>query len=234
MTPHPVVGHEAWLAARRTLLAKEKELTHMRDQLSEQRRALAWERVERAYELVGPDGRVALAELFQGKSQLVVYHFMYGPAPEQQPCKSCSFWADNFERITVHLAHRDVRLIAVSRAPLAKLQAFARRMQWTFPWYSSGDSGFNQDFAVSFEQDQVAPEQMVYNFGTSRAYGSEMPGVSVFYRDDAGAVFHTYSCYARGIDALNVAYQYLDLVPKGRDEAPPSQPMAWLRLRDEY
>jgi predicted dithiol-disulfide oxidoreductase (DUF899 family) len=202
----------------------------MRDALSAERRALPWLRVGKAYEFEGPGGRQTLAELFQGRSQLAMYHLMFAPEWEA-PCKSCSFWADSFDRIPVHLAHRDVTFVAVSRAPLAKLQAFARRLGWTFPWVSSVTSDFNHDFEVYFRPEEV--DQAGYNYGSMKAPGSDMPGVSVFARDGSGAVFHTYSAYGRGIDALNVAYQVLDLVPEGRDEAP-GKAMSWLRLRDQY
>lgn len=229
-----VVSHEQWIEARKRLLEREKEFTRLRDQLSGERRALPWERVDARYVFEGASGRRSLNELFDGRSQLVVYHFMYGPNEDQHPCKSCSFWADNFERSVPHLQARDVTLVAVSRAPFAKLQAFQKRMGWTFPWYSSAPSDFNFDYRVSFRPDEVDAEKRVYNFGTSRTYGTEMPGVSVFYRDSRGQVFHTYSAYLRGIDMLNNTYQFLDLVPKGRDEAGLPHSMAWVRYHDDY
>ena len=230
MARHPVVSHEEWVAARTTFLAREKEFTRQRDELSRARRELPWERVEKEYVFETPEGRRTLAELFEGRSQLVVYHFMFGPDWEAG-CKSCSFWADGFAGIIPHLAHRDVTFAVVSRAPVAKLRAYAARLGWSFEWVSSLGSDFNVDFGVSFPEEQVASGEIPYNYGAHPAHGTEMPGVSVFVRDGE-TVFHTYSCYARGIDALQPAYQVLDLVPKGRDEA--DGPMRWLRRRDEY
>lgn len=227
MAKHPVVDHAAWEEARRPLLAKEKELLASRDALAEARRALPWERVEKRYVFDGPSGPVTLPELFRGRSQLVVYHFMFG-VDWEEGCKSCSFWADNFERSVVHLAHRDVTLVAISRAPLAKLLAFRARMGWTFDWYSSGGTDFNQDYGVSFDGPGGT-----YNYAPRAGEGKELPGLSVFARD-GGETFHTYSTYSRGLDNMNATYQILDLVPKGRDEAGLPYPMAWLRLRDRY
>jgi predicted dithiol-disulfide oxidoreductase (DUF899 family) len=234
MANHDVVSHEAWLAARKALLLEEKEFTRLRDQLSQRRRDLPWVRVDKQYVFEGPDGKESLAELFGGRSQLVVYHFMFGPDWEA-PCKSCSFWADNFERNVVHLAHRDVTLIAVSSAPLQRLEAFKRRMGWTFKWVSSAGGDFNYDYQVSFTADDLAKGEAYYNYAMQKNTVSELPGISVFYKDAGGTVFHTYSCYARGLDMMNAAYHYLDLVPKGRDEADQRPyPMAWLRYRDSY
>lgn len=229
---HRIVPHKDWMAARKRFLAKEKEFTRLRDELSQARRELPWERVEKDYVFDGPDGKETLAQLFAGRSQLIVYHFMYGPKAEN-PCKSCSFWADNFERNVVHLAHRDVAMIAVSRAPLAKLEAFKKRMGWTFKWVSSAGNDFNFDFHVSATPEEMAKGEFQYNYAPIEA-ASEMPGISVFYKDAKGGVFHTYSCYARGLDMMNAAYQYLDLVPKGRDEEGLSHTMAWVRYRDRY
>jgi predicted dithiol-disulfide oxidoreductase (DUF899 family) len=222
---------DEWLAARRKLLAKEKELTHLRDALSVERRSLPWLRVEKQYLFDTPAGRKSLADLFDGRSQLAVYHFMFAPGWDEG-CKSCSFWAESFDHIPVHLAHRDVTFLAVSRAPLEKLQAYAGRFGWTFPWVSSAPGDFNYDFNVSFRPEELESHKATYNFEPARYLRSDLPGVSVFARDRSGAVFHTYSAYSRGIDALNVAYQYLDLVPKGRDER--GEAMSWLRRRDEY
>jgi predicted dithiol-disulfide oxidoreductase (DUF899 family) len=230
MDQHQTVSREQWLAARRALLADEKEFTRWREQLSARRRELPWLRVEQNYTFDGPSGKRTLPELFAGRSQLVVYHFMFGPEASAG-CRGCSFWADSFDGSTAHLAQRDVTLVAVSRGPLPKLQAFAKRMGWSFPWFSSTDSAFNFDYGVSF--DESAHEKS-YNYGSQKPQGSEMPGISVFVRAQNGDVFHTYSCYARGIDMMNVTYQYLDLVPKGRDEAALSSPTAWLRHHDEY
>ena len=222
-----VVRHEKWLEARKALLAKEKEFTHARDELSRARRELPWERVEKEYEFEGVDGRRTLPALFDGRSQLVVYHFMFPPEWDEG-CKHCSFWADNFDPNVVHLKARDVTLVAVSRAPYEKLAAYRDRMRWSFPWYSSGDGDFNYDFGVAFRNDSEP-----YNYGTMEAGFADREGVSVFAKDATGAVFHTYSTYARGIDLLNTAYNYLDLVPKGRDEEGRA-PQFWLRRHDEY
>jgi predicted dithiol-disulfide oxidoreductase (DUF899 family) len=231
ITNHQVVSRAEWTEARKQLLAREKQFTRERDALSAARRALPWVQVTERYEFERPGGKATLADLFDGKSQLVIYHFMFAPDWEAG-CKSCSFWADNFNGIVEHLAHRDARLIAVSRAPLAKLTAYARRLGWAFEWASSHGSSFNHDFGVSFTPDEIAGGKVSYNYETQDARGSELPGISVFYRD-GDAVFHTYSCYARGLDMLNTAYHYLDLVPKGRDEQG-QNPMSWLRRRDEY
>ncbi len=229
---HATASRAEWLAARKTLLAKEKELTKLRDELSEARRRLPWVKVPADYVFDHPDGKRTLSELFGDKSQLVIYHFMFDPSWEAG-CKSCSFWADNFERSVVHLAHRDVNLVAVSRAPLAKLRAFAKRLGWSFEWVSSFENQFNYDFGVSFTPEQVEKGSVEYNFVEQKAYGGELPGISVFFKDPDGAVFHTYSTYGRGLDMMNATYHYLDLVPKGRDEANTGN-MGWLRLRDSY
>lgn len=226
---HEIVTSEEWLRKRSALLAKEKEFTRAKDALAEARRALPWERVEKNYVFDGPRGEETLADLFDGRSQLVVYHFMFGP-DMAEGCKSCSFWADNFERNVIHLAHRDVTMIAVSRGPLEKILPFRNRMGWTFKWVSSARSDFNFDYHVSFDGER---NDGTYNYGPRTYGGSEMPGISVFYKDESGAVFHTYSTYARGLDMMNTAYQFLDLVPKGRDETS-TAPMSWLRHRDRY
>lgn len=226
-----VVSHAEWLAARKALLEKEKEFTRARDALSELRRALPWERVEKDYVFEGALGRETLAQLFGPRSQLVVYHFMFDPSWEAG-CKSCSFWADNFDRIDVHLAHRDVSFLAVSRAPYAKLAAYHRRMGWRFKWVSSFGGDFNFDYGVSFRPEQVAAKPKLINFGTQEVFGPETVAISVFAKDAAGQVFHTYSCYSRGVDLMNGAYNYLDLTPKGRDEGGRTQ--FWVRRHDEY
>ena len=226
-----IVSHEEWVAERKALLAKEKELTHLRDEISAKRRDLPWERVEKSYLFDGPEGEETLAELFAGRHQLVVYHFMFDPSWEAG-CKSCSFWADNFNGITVHLKHRDVSLIAGSRAPLAKLEAYRKRMGWSFKWVSSAGNDFNRDYYVSHTPEELAKKDAYYNYTRQRPYASEAPGISVFYRNPADAVFHTYSCYARGLDMLNGAYNFLDLVPKGRDER--DFPQSWVRFHDRY
>jgi predicted dithiol-disulfide oxidoreductase (DUF899 family) len=226
---HEVVGHDDWVAARTALLAEEKEFTRRRDELSLRRRELPWEAVDKEYVFEGPEGKRTLAELFDGRSQLVVYHFMF-PPEDDEGCKSCSFWADNFDPNVVHLNARDVTLVAVSRAPLAKLLAYRERMGWSFPWYSSGESDFNYDHQASFAPEEQ--DEPVYNFGTLHPNNPDREGLSVFYKDGNGRVFHTYSTYARGIDVLNAAYNFLDLVPKGRDEE--GRPQSWVRRRDEY
>lgn len=234
MTKHKIVSREAWLDARKRLLDKEKAFMHQRDQLSAERRALPWERVEKTYVFDSPQGKQTLADLFGGRSQLVIYHFMYGPNADSAPCKSCSFWADNFERSVVHLTARDVTMLAVSRAPLGKLEAFRKRMGWTFKWVSSGGTDFNFDYNVSFSPDAGANGGATYNYAPKTFAATEMPGISVFHKDADGTVFHTYSCYSRGIDAMNATYQYLDLVPKGRDEAGLPDTMTWVRYHDAY
>lgn len=232
-THHPIVSRAEWLAARKQLLTQEKQLSHDRDRLAEQRRNLPWVQVTERYELEGPDGKTTLAELFDGRSQLVIYHFMFGP-DWKAGCKSCSFWADGFDGIAEHLKHRDVSFAAISRGPLAALSAFAARLGWRFRWYSSENTTFNHDYNVSFTEQELATGDATYNFGTETPRGTESPGISVFYKDPAGTIFHTYSCYSRGLDMMNLAYQFLDLVPKGRDEAGLSFPMAWVRHRDSY
>lgn len=233
MTHHAVVEREAWLTARRDLLEKEKAFTRERDELSRLRRALPWVRVDRPYVFDTADGPQTLARLFSGASQLIVYHFMYG-TDWNEPCKSCSFWADNFNGIDVHLRHRDVTLLAVSRAPLAKIEAVRRRMGWQFQWVSSGACDFNRDYQVSFAPEERAAGPVYYNYEMRPFPADEAPGISVFYRNERNEVFHTYSCYARGLDMLNGAYHYLDLAPKGRDEDGQPYTMAWLRHRDRY
>jgi len=225
---HPVVSHEAWLAARKAFLAKEKEFTRVRDELSRERRALPWERVEKAYRFDGSRGQETLADLFEGLSQLVVYHFMFAPDWEQG-CPGCSFWADSFNGLGVHLRQRDVSFVAISRAPLAKIDAFKRRMGWSFKWVSSGGNDFNYDYQVSFTPETLDAGTAVYNYAKTATKSSELPGVSVFYRDESGNVYHTYSAYARGIDALWCAYQWLDRAPLGRNETG-----LWWRRHDEY
>lgn len=233
MEKHTVVSKDEWITARQQLLAKEREFTRLRDQLSEQRRALPWERVDKTYVFEGPQGRETLAQLFGGRNQLVVYHFMFAPEAET-PCKSCSFWADNFNGVVTHLNQRDVTFVAVSRAPLPKLQAFANRMGWSFKWLSSGGSDFNYDYGVSFRPEDLAAGKAAYNYAPNKMQMSDLPGISVFFKDADGQVFHTYSCYARGLDMLNTAYHYLDLVPKGRDESDLPYTMAWVRFHDLY
>ena len=185
------------------------------------------------YAFETPRGRASLSDLFDGRRQLIVYHFMLG-LDWEEGCKSCSFWVDNFNGIDVHVKHRDVTLLAVSQAPLAKIEAYRRRMGWSIAWASSFGSDFNFDYQVSFRPEDVAAGKAVYNYAPTKTTMSELPGISVFFRDEAGTVFHTYSCYARGLDMLNGAYHYLDLVPKGRDEAGLPSTMSWLRRHDQY
>ncbi|WP_439604025.1 DUF899 domain-containing protein [Shinella sp.] len=228
-----VVSHEDWLKARLALLAAEKEFTRQREALTRQRMAMPWERVGKAYRFDGPEGVLTLEDLFAGRSQLLVYHFMLGP-DWQEGCKSCSFWADNFNGIPVHLAQRDVTFTAISRAPLEKIDAYRRRMGWSFPWVSSGGSDFNFDYQASATPQEQAAGRAYYNFEICSNTMSEMGGVSVFYRSGPGEVYHTYSCYARGVEMVNGAYHFLDLVPKGRDEDGLRYPMEWVRRHDQY
>jgi len=214
-------------------MAREKELTRLREEVAEQRRALPWVRIEANYSFDAPQGKESLADLFAGRSQLLVYHFMFPPSWEEG-CKSCSFWADGFDGLGAHLNARDVSFAVVSKAPLAKLEGFRRRMGWSFHWVSSAASDFNRDFGVSFEPQELAERRLVYNFGTLPFGVEEAPGMSVFAKNEGGEVFHSYSCYSRGIDMMNPTYQLLDLVPKGRDEAGLAFPMAWVRHHDRY
>jgi predicted dithiol-disulfide oxidoreductase (DUF899 family) len=228
-----VVSHEDWLQARLELLAAEKDLMRQRDALTRRRMGMPWERVEKPYRFEGPNGALSLADLFDGRSQLIIYHFMYAPDWEEG-CKSCSFWADNFNGIAIHLNHRDVTFAAVSRAPLEKINAYKKRMGWSFPWVSSEGGDFNFDYHVSFTPKEIAEDRMYYNYKVQPRGVSDEQGVSVFYKNGKGELFHTYSCYSRGIDMLNAAYQYLDLAPKGRDEDGFSFPMEWVRRHDQY
>ncbi|RLA45616.1 MAG: DUF899 domain-containing protein [Gammaproteobacteria bacterium] len=228
-----IVSRQDWLVARKEHLVKEKELTRLRDELSQQRRELPWVKVEKDYIFGTLNGKQSLTDLFEGYSQLIIYHFMYGP-DWQEGCPSCSFWADNFDGIGVHLNHRDINMLAVSRAPLDKLEAYKKRMGWSFNWVSSLNSNFNYDYHVSFTEDEIAKQEMYYNFDLRNFPREEAPGISVFFKNDEGEVFHTYSCYARGLDMLNGAYHHIDLVPKGRDEEGLPYSMAWLSRHDQY
>jgi predicted dithiol-disulfide oxidoreductase (DUF899 family) len=230
---HAVVSSEEWLQARLRLLAKEKEFTRLRDELSAARRDLPWKLVEKDYVFDGPNGKETLADLFEGRSQLIVYHFMFAP-DWNDGCKSCSWWADSFDRNVVHLTHRDVTLVAISRAPFETLEAFKKRMGWTFKWLSSGGNDFNYDFQASFRPEARANGEVIYNFRPHKTSMSDLPGISVFCRGADGTVLHSYSCYARGIEMMNAGYHYLDLVPKGRDEDGLPYNMAWVRERDKY
>lgn len=230
---HKVVSRAEWIEARKAHLAKEKELTHQRDELSRQRRELPWVKVEKNYVFDGPEGKETLADLFGGRSQLIVYHFMFGPGWEEG-CPSCSLLADHIDGAVVHLAHRDVTLLAVSRAPLPQIEAFKKRMGWRFKWVSSNGNDFNFDYHVSFTKDEVAQHKMYYNYETREFPSEEGPGASVFYKDGNGDIFHTYSTYARGAEPLLGAYNYLDLAPKGRDEDALTFTMSWVRHHDRY
>lgn len=227
---HPVVSPAQWQAARAALLKKEKEFTRLRDALSRDRRALPWEKVERSYVFDGPSGPESLSDLFAGKSQLVVYHFMFSP-DDDAGCKHCSFWADHYDAMLPHLAHRDVSFVVISRAPLAKIAAFRQRMGWTFKWLSSGNNSFNYDYRVSFAPADF--DTPVYNAGTLAPGMADREGLSVFTKDASGTLYRTYSTHARGIDMINGTYQILDLVPKGRDEDPEA-PQDWVRHHDRY
>jgi predicted dithiol-disulfide oxidoreductase (DUF899 family) len=229
---HKIVSQDEWLEARKHLLTQEKEFIRLRDRLSQQRRELPWVKVAKNYVFEGPRGKETLADLFEGRSQLVVYHFMFAP-DEEGGCRSCSFWADGFNSIGVHVNQRDVTMVAISRAPIEKLEAFKRRMGWNFKWLSSGSNDFNYDYHVSFTPEALENE-VEYNYAKRKTDSPDLPGVSVFYQDSKANIFHTYSAYSRGIDILNPAYNYLDLVPKGRDEAELEWTMAWVRYHDQY
>ena len=233
MAEHRVLTHDDWVDARKALLAKEKEFTRLRDALSRERRELPWERVEKSYVFEGPGGKEALSDLFDGRSQLSVYHFMYGP-DWNEGCKNCSLLADHFDPAINHLNNRDVSMVAVSKAPLPVLEAFKKRMGWTFKWLSSFGSDFNSDYDVSFSQEQIESGSTYYNYRRQGFPMTEAPGASVFYMDSEGDIFHTYSVYARGLDMFMTAYHYLDMVPNGRDEEDLSFSMEWVRLHDTY
>ena len=225
-----VVSREQWLVERRELLEKEKAFTRQRDQLSAERRALPWVRVDKAYAFQDGQGSKRLADLFGGRSQLIVYHFMFGPGWEEG-CTGCSFLADHIDGANLHLAHHDVSLVAVSRAPWPEFQAFKQRMGWSFDWLSSADCDFNHDYQVSARPEQIAAGEVEYNYAPSSQPMEDMHGISLFFKDATGAIFHTYSSYARGCDLLVGAYNYLDLTPKGRNEG---AIMDWVRHHDRY
>ena len=233
MQLHKIVSQNEWLAARKAHLAKEKELTRLRDRLAAERQELPWVKVETDYVFDGPDGKETLADLFAGKSQLLVYHFMFGPDWEQG-CASCSYVADHMDGANQHLPHRDVTLLAASRAPFARIEAFKRRMGWQFKWVSSYANDFNYDFHVSFKPEEMAQGEVYYNYVVEAFPSDEAPGLSAFYKDENGTIFHTYSAYARGLDILVGAYNYLDLAPKGRDEDELPWTMSWVRHHDRY
>lgn len=230
---HPIVSADEWLKARRALLMKEKATLRHLDELALERRNLPWVRVEKDYVFDTPGGKVPLADLFAGRSQLFVYHFMFHP-DWQEGCPSCSFVSDHFDGTIPHLAARDVTLVAVSRAPLSKIAEFKSRMGWRFPWVSSHGSSFNHDYHVSFTDEELATGRVNYNFTMQEFPSAEGPGLSVFYKDQAGNIYHTYSTYGRGVETLMTTYRILDLVPKGRDEDALDFSMAWVRYHDRY
>jgi len=227
-----VVSEAEWLVARKDLLTREKEFNHQRDALSKARRSLPWVKIDKEYVFDGPDGKETLADLFDGRSQLIVYHFMFGPDWEEG-CKSCSYLADQFDGANWHLPQRDVTLVAISRAPLSKLEPYKKRMGWRFKWVSSHGNDFNLDYHVSFTKEDEVRGKVYYNYGMGEFISDELPGLSVFYKNEDGKIFHTYSTYARGLDILVGTYNFLDLVPKGRNENPEST-MDWVRRHDQY
>jgi len=229
---HKVVTEKEWIAARKALLMKEKKFTRLRDELNQQRRNLPWVKVEKEYVFEGPEGKETLAELFSGKSQLLVYHFMFGPG-WKEGCPHCSFWSDHYDATRVHLGQRDTSLVVISRAPLKEIQPFKKRMGWKFKWVSSFKNDFNFDYHVSFTRAEIKSGAPYYNYANTRTGMDEREGVSAFYKDKKGDVFHTYSSYARGIDMLNATYHFLDLTAKGRDENP-DHPQDWVRFHDRY
>jgi len=234
MTTQKVVSTEEWTEARRALLAKEKQLTHQREDLARQRRELPWVKVEKNYVFDSPRGKVSLADLFDGRSQLIVYHFMFHPE-WREGCPSCSFLVDHFDGTIPHLAARDVSLVIVSRAPLAKIEPFKKRMSWRFNWVSSFGSDFNYDYQVSFTPEQKATGKVYYNYEMEEFPSDEGPGTSVFLKNPkTSEIFHTYSAYARGVEQLMGTYTLLDLVPRGRDEDQLAFSMQWLRHHDRY
>jgi len=229
---HKVVSEKQWIAARKKLLSEEKKFTRQRDQLNAKRRALPWVQMTKQYVFEGPDGKETLADLFGGKSQLVVYHFMFGPG-WGDGCPHCSFWADHYDGTVAHLAARDTALVVVSRAPLTEIEPFKKRMGWKFKWVSSHKNDFNFDLHVSFKPREIKRKTAIYNYTRLDMDIDEREGVSAFYRDTKGGVYHTYSAYARGIDMLNSTYHFLDLTAKGRDENP-ERTQDWVRYHDEY
>jgi predicted dithiol-disulfide oxidoreductase (DUF899 family) len=233
MDPTKVVQSAEWLAARKELLRKEKEFSRLRDELSRQRRALPWEKVDKNYIFDGPRGQESLADLFAGRSQLIVYHFMFGPG-WKEGCPSCSFLADTFDGAVVHLAHRDVTFLAISRATLPEIEVFKKRMGWQFKWVSSFGNEFNHDYHVSFSKQERDNGKVYYNYDMMEFPSDEGPGTSVFYKNETGEIFHTYSSFARGLDPMIGTYNWLDLTPKGRDEGGLVHSMAWVRHHDKY
>jgi predicted dithiol-disulfide oxidoreductase (DUF899 family) len=226
---HPVVSREKWLAARKELLKKEKELYRTRDRICAERRELPWVKVDKNYTFEGPEGKVTLADLFRGRSQLIIYHFMFGPG-WKEGCEGCSFLCDHFDSARLHFEQRDVAFATVSRAPLAEFAGFKKRMGWKFPWVSSANNDFNFDYHVSFTEEQVAKGDATYNYAPETEAG-ESHGMSVFYKNEAGEIFHTYSTYARGGEEALTTFMMMDLTPKGRNE---EGTMSWIRHHDKY
>ena len=234
MAVHKIVSHDEWTAARKAYLAEEKAFTRAHDALSKKRRELPWEKVEKTYVFDTPDGKRSLADLFGNRSQLIVYHFMLGPGWDAG-CPSCSLIADHFDGATIHLAQRDISLVVVSRAPLPEIEKFKTRMGWKFRWVSSSGGDFNFDYHVSLSPQEKASGKVEYNYEIIEKFPSdERPGMSVFFKDPSGRIFHTYSTYGRGLDILIGAYNIIDLVPKGRDEDGLKFSMAWVRHHDRY
>lgn len=233
MTDHPVVSEQQWLAARKELLQKEKEASRLRDELTRLRQDLPWKRVARPYVFDGPAGEAGLADLFGGCSQLIVYHFMFDPDWDEG-CKICALLGDHYDPLGIHLKARDVSLVTISRAPIEKITAYKERMGWGFEWFSSFHNNFNRDFGVSFTQQEMDEGRMNYNYSASRFPSLECPGVSSFAKNDNGDIFHTYSAYARGLENFLGIYQFLDIVPKGREEAGLPYGMHWVRCHDRY
>ena len=232
--PHAVVSHDEWMTARRAFLKKEREFTRLRDELNEARQALPWERVDKPYMFETLSGKASLADLFEGRRQLLVWHFMFGP-DWQQGCSHCSFWADGWNGVVEHLKQRDTTIMAISQAPLSKIEVFRKRMGWTFSWASSGNTDFNFDYQASARPDELKAKKVLYNYQIMEPFSDQMHGCSAFYRDEDSTVYHTYSTYARGVDMLNVAYQFLDLTALGRDEDwTQPHPSGWVRHRDRY
>src|SRR5579859_1506814 len=229
---HKVVSEKEWVKARKQLLVKEKKFSKARDELNKQRRALPWVKIEKEYVFDGPNGKETLADLFGNKSQLIVYHFMFGPG-WGDGCPHCSFWADHFDSVNPHLGQRDTAFAVISRAPWKEIEPFKKRMGWKFKWVSSHKTDFNFDFNVSFKPEELKRGKAVYNFAPLNMDIDEREGVSAFYRDKNGDIYRTYSAYARGIDLMNTTYNFLDLTAKGRDENPES-PQDWVRYHDEY
>jgi predicted dithiol-disulfide oxidoreductase (DUF899 family) len=231
---HQIVSRDEWITARRQLLAEEKELTRLRDKLNARRRDLPWVKVEKTYVFDGPNGKETLADLFAGRSQLLVRHFMFGPG-WGEGCVGCSFLADHLDGALVHLEHHDVTVVVVSRAPFPELEAFRQRMGWRFKWVSSFGSDFNYDYHVSFTPEQIASGKAYYNYRMTENAGQEMPGASVFYKDADGTILHTYSAFARGGEPILSTYSILDMMPLGRNETGPNRNLTdWVRLHDRY